>query len=144
MNKVILTGNLTKDAELRYVGDNKAMAMGVIAVNREWKDDDGNYLTDFINFVAWEHQARHLQNYGFKGSRVEIVGRWQVRTYESKDGRQVTVNECVVENIHVLPAFAKQAQPTPIKTINMPDIGVNDSLDSVEFLFPDADDDLPF
>jgi len=101
MNKVILTGNLTHDIEVKATGNGKSVASGSIAVRREYKDPNGEYGTDFVNFVAWGYQADYLGQYARKGDRVEIVGRWQVRYYENDDGKKVRVDEVVIENVSV-------------------------------------------
>jgi len=117
MNKVILTGNLTKDIEARQTANGKNVVSSTIAVNREYKEADGSYATDFINFVAWGVQADYLANYAKKGDRLEIVGRWQVRSYE-KDGQKVRVDEVVAESLAV---FTRQPKPTQeVQPDNLP------------------------
>ena len=110
MNKVILTGNLVKDVEVRQTQSGKEVVSNSIAVKRDFKDSDGNYPTDFINFVAWGSQATYLGDYAKKGDRLEIVGRWQVRTYEDQNGDKRTMNECLVESVSVFSKSEKQDQ----------------------------------
>lgn len=105
MNKVILTGNLTKDPELRKTQNGTNVVSGTVAVRRERKDVNGDYPTDFINFVAWGSQADYLANYAYKCDRIELCGRWETRTYENRDGQNVLVNEVQVETVSV---FSKQ------------------------------------
>lgn len=99
MNKVILSGYLTKDPELRRTTNGTAVASACVAVRRTVKEQDGNYGTDFINLVVWSSQAEFLNNYCKKGDMVELVGRWQTRTYQANDGSNRIVNECVVESL---------------------------------------------
>ncbi len=105
MNKVILSGNLCKDIEMRETANGKAVVMNSVAVQRDYKNEQGGYDTDFINIVVWGQSAEYLKKYAAKGDRVELVGRWTVRKYEDKDGYTRQVNECVVESIK---AFSKQ------------------------------------
>lgn len=99
MNKVILSGYLTKDPELRRTTSGNAVASACVAVRRTVKEQDGNYGTDFINLVVWSSQAEFLNHYCKKGDMVELVGRWQTRTYQANDGSNRVVNECVVESL---------------------------------------------
>lgn len=109
MNKVILTGNLCRDIEVRQTQSGKEVVSNCIAVQRDFRESDGNYKSDFINFVAWGSQATYLGKYAHKGDRMEIVGRWANRQYTDNDGVERTVNECVVENLKV---FSKQNEST--------------------------------
>ena len=97
MNRVCLSGNLCKDVELKKTSSKKAVVSNTIAVNRDFKNDDGEYETDFINIVVWEKTAEYLSKYAKKGDRIELVGKWQVRKYQSSDGENKVANECVVE-----------------------------------------------
>lgn len=97
MNRVCLSGNLCKDIELKKTSSKKAVVSNTIAVSRDFKNDDGEYETDFINIVVWEKTAEYLSKYAKKGDRIELVGKWQVRQYQSSDGKNKVVNECVVE-----------------------------------------------
>lgn len=110
MNKVILTGNLVRDPELKQTTNGKSVLSNTLAVNREIKGDDGNYLTDFIDFTAWGQQAEYLARYGHKGDRVELCGRWQQRTWQDQNGNKRRADECQVENISV---FSRQQQTAP-------------------------------
>ena len=102
MNRVILTGNLARDPEVRYTQSGKAVATFSIAVNRTWKkatDAQTQQLTDFINIVAWEKSAEFCSKYLAKGSRILVEGRLQTRTYDAQDGTKRYITEVVSENI---------------------------------------------
>jgi single-strand DNA-binding protein len=116
MNEVILTGNLTNDVEARQTTNGKSVVSACIAVKRDYKESDGTYSTDFINFVAWGLQAEYLAKYAKKGDRLEIVGRWQVRSYE-KDGQKVRVDEVVAESVAV---FTKQPKMLEVQADDLP------------------------
>lgn len=125
MNKVILSGNLCQDIELKQTQNGKSVVTNCIAVQREYKNEQGTYDSDFINLVIWGAQADYLSRYANKGDRVELVGRWTVRKYTANDGTTRTVNECVVESIK---AFSKQKQEA----------------DKPQFTDISADEELPF
>ena len=105
MNKVILTGRLTRDPEVRYTKSGKAVASFTIAVDRRFgrrnadQQQEGQPTADFIPCVAWEHQADFVGNHLIKGSPVLVEGRMQVRSYEAQDGSRRYVTEVVTNNI---------------------------------------------
>lgn len=98
MNKVLVTGNLVKDIDLKYTPSGVEVTSNTIAVKRERKNENDEYETDFINFVAWKSQAKYLKDFAKKGDHLEIVGRWQVRKYDD-NGTIKTVNELIVESL---------------------------------------------
>lgn len=110
MNKVILSGNLVRDMEVRSTQDGKMVISNCIAVKRDYKNANGEYDSDFINFVAWEQQAEYLRQYAKKGDRLELVGRWQTRSYQNQYGNNVTVNEVRVESLTVFNKPAPQQE----------------------------------
>lgn len=133
MNKVILSGNLCQEIELKQTQNGKSVITNCIAVQREYKNDKGEYDSDFINLVVWGAQAEYLSKYAHKGDRVELVGRWQVRKYTANDGTTRTANECVVENIKAFSRQPKQENNAPSFTENQPN-----------FADLQEDEDLPF
>lgn len=98
MNKSILVGRLTKDVELKTTQSGVSVCSFTIAVNRKFKNSEGNYDADFINCVAWRGQAEFLSKYFEKGSVVGIVGTIQTRSYDS-DGHKVWVTEVVADEV---------------------------------------------
>ena len=88
MNKVILTGNLTRDPEVRYTQGGVAYARMGIAVTRPYtsKNNEGQPQTDFFNMVSWNKQAEFCGRYLKKGSRVLVEGRIENDNYEDKNG----------------------------------------------------------
>lgn len=109
MNKVILTGNLCQEIELKRTQGGKSVVSNCVAVQRDYKNANGEYESDFINIVVWDKQAEYLANYGHKGDRVELVGRWMVRKYQANDGSNRTVNECVAESVKVFSNKPKES-----------------------------------
>ena len=98
MNKVILSGRLTKDPELRYTQSNEPLAIAryTLAVNRRFKRD-GEQDADFIPCVAFGKAAEFAERYFKKGRMVCVSGRIQVRSYDDKDGNKRWSTEVVLE-----------------------------------------------
>lgn len=106
MNSICLVGRTTKDPELRYTPSNVAVATFSLAVNRNFKDANGERETDFINCVIWRQQAENLANWAKKGALIGITGRIQTRSYENQQGQRVYVTEVVAENFQMLESRA--------------------------------------
>lgn len=102
MNSICLVGRLTKDVDLRYTQSNVAVATFTLAVNRTFKNENGERETDFINCVMWQQQAEHLANWAKKGALIGITGRIQTRSYDNQQGQRVYVTEVVAEQFQLL------------------------------------------
>lgn len=102
INNVVLVGRLVRDPELRYTPSNQAVATFSLAVNRNFKGQNGEREADFINCVMWREQAERFCNWTRKGMLVGIVGRIQTRNYENQQGQRIYVTEVVAENFQVL------------------------------------------
>lgn len=113
MNKVILSGRLVRDIELRNTPSGKEVVANCIAVKRDYKNSNGEYDSDFINIVVWGASATYLKNYAAKGDMVELVGRWQTRTYEDNNGQNRTISECIVESITAFNSKPKEEKKKP-------------------------------
>lgn len=110
MNRAVLVGRLTRDPDLRYTPNGVAVANFNLAVNRPFKDQNGESQADFINCVAWRKQAENLANFMKKGSQIGIDGRIQTRSYEDKDGKTVYVTEVVADSIQFLDSRKSETQ----------------------------------
>lgn len=102
INRVILTGRLTKDPELRYTPSGVAVVKFTLAVNRPFTNQRGEREADFISCIAWRKTAENVANYLAKGSVAGVDGRLQTRSYEAQDGRRVYVTEVVAESVRFL------------------------------------------
>lgn len=102
MNKTILIGRLTKDVELRRTQSGKAVASFTLAVNKDFKNEQGGYDADFIECVAFEQRAETISKYVHKGDRFAVVGSLTTRSYENKEGRKVKVTEVKVTEFDFL------------------------------------------
>ena len=101
MNKVILMGRLTRDAEIRYSqGESStAIARFSLAVDRRFRRDNDEQSADFINCVAFGKTAEFLERFGRKGTKFALEGRIQTGSYTNKDGQRVYTTDVVAENM---------------------------------------------
>lgn len=137
MNRATIIGRLTRDVDLRYTQSGKAVGNFTLAVNRPFKNQQGENEADFINCVSWGKQAESLAQYMKKGNQVGVDGRIQTRTYDDKDGKTVFVTEIIAEYVQFLESKgssdnqqSRQQQDNDFK-------GDTEPLDI-------TDDDLPF
>ena len=108
MNQTCLIGRLTKDVELKYTPANQAVATFTLAVNRTFKNANGERETDFINCVIWRQSAENFANWAKKGALIGITGRIQTRNYENAQGQRVYVTEVIAENFQMLESRNQQ------------------------------------
>lgn len=140
LNNVCLVGRMTKDAELRYTPNNQAVATFSLAVNRNFKSQNGEREADFINCVIWRQQAENLANWAKKGALIGITGRIQTRSYENQQGQRVYVTEVVADSFRLLESQKEHGnQP---QANSRPDFGRNESMNANPMDI--SDDDLPF
>ena len=107
INRVILTGRLTNNPELKYTTSGNAVATFNLAVNRQFKNQNGEREADFIRCIIWRKSAENLTNFTHKGSLVGIEGRIQTRSYENQQGQRVYVTEVLAENFSLLESKAE-------------------------------------
>ena len=139
MNKCVLIGRITKDPEINYTPSGIAVVVFSLAVDRDYKDQNGNTPTDFISCVAWRQQAEFIANYIKKGYMIAISGSLQVRTYQAQNGDNRLVTEVIVDSVkNLTPKEPEQTQP---KTKPNPNSSVKVNGQGVDFVPPD---DLPF
>lgn len=101
INNVTLIGRLVAPPDLRKTPNNVSSLQGTLAVNRNFKNENGEREADFINFQAWRGTADIIAQYCSKGSLIGLTGRLQVRSYE-KDGQRRYVTEVVAESVALL------------------------------------------
>jgi single-strand DNA-binding protein len=136
LNKIVVMGRFTADAELRSTQGGKNVTSFTLAVNRDFKGQNGERETDFINCVAWNGTADFVTRYFKKGSMAIVSGRLQTRNYETTDGQKRTATEIVAENVY----FGESKRDTAES--ETADSGFPSTLPS-EFN-AEEDDDLPF
>lgn len=98
MNQTQLIGRLTKDPELKYSPSGIPVVRFTLAVNREMKRDEA----DFINCIAFNKVAESLANYQKKGSRIGVVGRIQTGSYENQQGQRIFTTDVIANSIEFL------------------------------------------
>lgn len=102
MNTVSLIGRTTKDVELRRTGEGKAVAHFTLAVNRDYKNEQGEYDADFINCVAFGKQGETISKYVRKGDKFAVVGKLKTGSYEADGGKKVYYTDVIVEKFDFL------------------------------------------
>ena len=102
MNKAILIGNLTKDPEVRTTPAGVSVCSFTVAVNRRFKNQNGEQQTDFIPVICWRKTAELCGQYLAKGRKVSVIGEIQTRSYDAKDGTKRYVTEVVADEVEFL------------------------------------------
>ena len=141
INRVVLIGRMTKDVELRYTQSGTAVGSFTLAVNRPFKNSDGEREADFINAVIWRKPAENFANFTGKGAQVAIEGRLQTRNYENNQGQRVYVTEVVVDNFSLLESKAEADRRRAENGSSQP---VQQSAPANNGGIDISDDDLPF
>ncbi|MDN5402837.1 MAG: single-stranded DNA-binding protein [Lactococcus sp.] len=150
INNVTLVGRLTKDVELKYTPSNVANVSFTLAVNRTFKNANGEREADFINCVIWRQSAENFANWAKKGALIGITGRIQTRNYENAQGQRVYITEVVAENFQMLESRnqqqgQQQAQPQQAKQqSSTPNFGRDSDPFSSDSPMDLNSDDLPF
>jgi len=152
MNKVILVGRLTRDPDVKHVGNDKTVATFTLAVDRRFKNKDGQKETDFVPIVIWGKQAEIVGQYLSKGSQIGVSGRLQVRSYEGNDGQKKYMTEVVAEEFTFLSSNKKAStggyqqstsgykqSSAPRSDSHMSSMGLDE-----DFNLMADDDDIPF
>lgn len=130
-NRVIMIGRLVADPQLIKTPKDKSVCRVSVAVNRRYKNAQGERQVDFVNLVLWGKLAESLASYGSKGSLISLEGELRTRRYE-KDGKTCYVTEVLCHTFQLLESRAQRA----MRENNM----TNDLAD----LVLDEEDDLPF
>lgn len=144
INNVVLVGRMTKDADLRYTAQGQAVATLTLAVNRNFKNQNGEREADFINIVIWRQQAENLANWAKKGALIGITGRIQTRNYENQQGQRVYVTEVVADSFQLLEARQNQNGQGQSGNNAVSDFSRNESSFGNSNPMDISDDDLPF
>lgn len=100
LNKIILMGRCASDPEKRMTQSGVPVTSVTLAVDRDFKDKDGNKETDWISVIAFRETANFLANYFTKGRMAVVSGRLQVRKWKNKEGENRYTTEVVAENVY--------------------------------------------
>lgn len=107
-NNVVLVGRLVRDVDLRQTSTGKEMTYFTLAVNRNFKNEQGEQAADFISCVAFGKTAENMARFLSKGSLIAVEGRISTRNYQAKDGKTVYVTEVVASSITFLESKKQQ------------------------------------
>lgn len=155
INNVVVVGRLTRAVDLRYTSNGTAYASFTLATDRDFKNQNGEKETDFINCVMWRKPAENLANYTKKGLLIGVEGRIQTRNYDNQQGQRVYVTEVLAERFHFIES-AKKDDNGVLSNGGTNTLGFNknqnssgnfansDSFTSGGDVFNVNDDDLPF
>jgi single-strand DNA-binding protein len=101
LNKAMIIGNLGRDPEMRYTPSGQAVTQFTVAVNRNYKDHDGNWQeeTEWFRVVVWGQQAERAAEHLRKGNKVYIEGRLQTRQWEDQSGQKRYTTELVANQV---------------------------------------------
>nr|DAM98378.1 MAG TPA: Single strand binding protein [Caudoviricetes sp.] len=111
-NNVVLVGRLVRNVELRQTSTGKEMTYFTLAVNRNFKNEQGVQAADFIGCVAFGKTAENMARFLGKGSLIAVEGRISTRNFQGNDGKTVYVTEVVASSITFLES-KKQQGNTP-------------------------------
>ena len=100
LNKIILMGRLTRDPELRRTQGGTAVTSFSLAVDRDFKGQNGEKETDFIDIVAWRNTAEFVSKYFTKGRMAVVEGRLQLRDWTDKEGIKRRSAEVIADNVY--------------------------------------------
>ena len=123
MNKLIHIGRLTKDIELRRTASGKAVASFSMAVNKDYKNEQGGYDAFFFNYVAFGQTAEIISKYVRKGDKFGVFGHLETRSYE-KDGKTIWVLEIVVDSFEFLENKKQTEDNGGFEPIDEPDVSL--------------------
>lgn len=102
MNQVSLVGRITKDPELRKLQEGRVQTNFILAVNRNYKNQNGEIEADFVFCTAWGRLADNVVKYCGKGSLIGVSGRLQSRSYQKEDGKRIYITEVIGEDVRFL------------------------------------------
>ena len=140
MNLVVLIGNLASEPEVRQTSGGATVANFRLAVQRNFKNQQGNYDADFLPVQCWKNTAEYVNNYLKKGMKVAVEGSIQTRSYDAQDGSKRYVTEVIARSVHNLtPRQEGSASPEIVQAAEAAAAAlVGPGFDEVE------DSELPF
>lgn len=137
LNRIVLMGRLVKDPELRRTGSGTAVTSVTLAVDRDFKEQDGTRKADFIDVVAWKGTAEMLAKYFTKGRMAAVDGRLQLRDWTDKDGNKRRSAEVVANSVYFGDSKSSDTQSAPTSMNPV-------SSSAADFQEVDDDGQLPF
>lgn len=116
MNQLNLVGRIVRDPEVKAIGDNNMVAKFTVAVNRNYKDKDGNRPCDFIPCEAFGKTAEFISNYVTKGRLVSVQGEMRVDMYQNEAGENRSFTKCHVNTLNVLDSARTSEEGATVST----------------------------
>lgn len=142
MNNVQLMGRLTKDIDLRQTATGVSVAKFRVAVNRQFKNQNGEREADFINCIAFQKTAETIAKYFGKGAMIAIDGRIQTGSYENQQGQKVYTTDVVVNNFYFTESANNRTNQNGQHGSNTG--GFDSNIQPFQNPFEIGQDDLPF
>ena len=145
-NKIILFGNLARDPELRYTPQGKSVVRMTIAVNRQWKGQNGETHedVDFFPVIVWGKMAENCDTFLKKGSAILVEGRLATRDYQDKEGVKRYVTEVLAQGVQFMPSGSGKGRKSDLESPQGDRYSSKGSgADDVDFSGSD-DEPLPF
>ena len=139
LNNINLMGRLTRDPELRRTNSNVPVASFTIAVDRDFKAQNGEKETDFIDIIAWRNTAEFVSKYFSKGRMAVVQGRLQIRSWTDKDGNKRRNAEVIADNVYFGDSRKDDSDGFGVSYDAQPEVNSQGFAD-----FDDDDSDLPF
>lgn len=146
INNCVFLGRICNDLELKQTQSGKHVLSFTLAVDSSFKQQNGTYKTNFINFVAWEHKADFIYQYFRKGSMIAITGELNQRTYQGQDGKNHSVYEVFVSQVSFTGEkkddsggnYQQQSRPNNNAQQQQPQVNLDDFEEVI------GDQELPF
>ena len=136
MQRIIFTGNLTNNPEMRATPSGVTVCAFTVAVNRRFANSDGDRITDFFRVNAWRQLGESCGKYLAKGRKVAVVGELQARTYQAKDGSTRMSLDVAADEVEFL--SPKETDSATVQNGTVTPDKPNDGFTDI------SSDDLPF
>lgn len=124
MNQTCIIGRLVRDPELRELEDGKKVSNITVAVQRSYKNENGEYEADFIDCTLWNGVADRTAEYCKKGDLVGVKGRLQTNTYENEEGEKKKITEVIAEKLTFLSSNKEILEKEGVNKIKEEDLEV--------------------
>lgn len=136
MNKVILVGNMVADPDYTKTASGIDVCRFRLAVQRKFKNEKGEYESDFLSIVTWRSSAEFVSKYARKGNKIGVTGTLQTRSYDAQDGTKKYVTEVVADEVELYTPKSEND--------NKPKTEAQAKQEVMQKFEPISDDNLPF
>jgi single-strand DNA-binding protein len=110
INQVTIVGRLTRDPELKVTTEGTPVTHVTLAVNRQFRNQNGEVDADFIQVTLWRKAAENTAQYCRKGTVLGVTGRIQTRHYDNQEGKRVYVTEVIADTVRFLSSKPQTTQ----------------------------------